>query len=516
MKKYLLILIAGLLFSVNMPAQNILNTIGRALNGLSQQGQQRNNQRYNNQRTYPYNRRPNRQYGIGQQRREIQQRNIYQQQDNTVERNESPNSVNNTVERDKSYNNETPSDINNQTPNNDKTISLVTSGTGNTREEAIRNALRNAIEQAFGTFVSANTEVLNDDLIKDEIVTVSSGNIKSYRELSVSQLSSGLYDVTVQAVVSIDQLTKFAQSKGMQAELAGASFMMNMKMRELNKKNEDAAINHMIEKTKAIARNGLFDYKLEIGEPQLTSNSNYAVKITILFCENENTKAFYSTIYDTFKALSMNKTEIAEYERTKIPYFFYDDQLRTTKKHIGGIGEVYYDGVYALRNSYEMLDLRESSYSAVKAHTHTWIMPLLMIYALNYEIKDNLGNIWSCDIKKNKKDSNNRLIWCYKTESINNDINQYYYILSPSDRIVEVWDGIHMRSCGYDLEVPIHDYRGKTLHFNPLLEDRTIHGSKNSCLERKNSGIYYSQEFNILYTPDELSKLNSITINHRQ
>lgn len=503
MKKIIsLVFLAVSLISTETMAQGWLN---KAADFYRQRARQQMIQRNNSQQKYQDRQSYGQQERVNQQSRPTYQKETMQPQQRGSANNVDSKSV--TDGR---------SDVNSITQSNGQEVSLVANGTGNTKEEAIKNALRSAIEQAYGTFVSANTTVLNDDLIKDEIVTVSSGNIKSYRELSESQLSSGLYDVTVQAVVSIDQLTKFAQSKGMQAELAGASFMMNMKMRELNKKNEDAAINHMIEKTKAIARNGLFDYKLEIGEPQLTSNSNYAVKITILFCENENTKAFYSTIYDTFKALSMNKTEIAEYERTKIPYFFYDDQLRTTKKHIGGIGEVYYDGVYALRNSYEMLDLRESSYSAVKAHTHTWIMPLLMIYALNYEIKDNLGNIWSCDIKKNKKDSNNRLIWCYKTESINNDINQYYYILSPSDRIVEVWDGIHMRSCGYDLEVPIHDYRGKTLHFNPLLEDRTIHGSKNSCLERKNSGIYYSQEFNILYTPDELSKLNSITINHRQ
>ena len=30
-------------------------------------------------------------------------------------------------------------------------------------------ALRSAIEQAFGTFVSANTTILNDEVVKDEI-----------------------------------------------------------------------------------------------------------------------------------------------------------------------------------------------------------------------------------------------------------------------------------------------------------------------------------------------------------
>ena len=59
-------------------------------------------------------------------------------------------------------------------------VSLVVSGEGKNKEEATFNALRSAIEQAYGTFVSANTTILNDQLVADEIVSLSSGNIKKY------------------------------------------------------------------------------------------------------------------------------------------------------------------------------------------------------------------------------------------------------------------------------------------------------------------------------------------------
>ena len=62
-------------------------------------------------------------------------------------------------------------------------VLLIVSGDGSTKEEATKAALRSAIEQAFGTFVSSNTKILNDELVKDEIVTVASGNIKSYKYL---------------------------------------------------------------------------------------------------------------------------------------------------------------------------------------------------------------------------------------------------------------------------------------------------------------------------------------------
>ncbi|MDO4827529.1 MAG: hypothetical protein Q4B16_08290, partial [Bacteroidia bacterium] len=63
-------------------------------------------------------------------------------------------------------------------------VTLVVTGEGSTKEDATDNALRSAIEQAFGVFVSANTEILNDELVKDEIATVSSGNIRTFQELS--------------------------------------------------------------------------------------------------------------------------------------------------------------------------------------------------------------------------------------------------------------------------------------------------------------------------------------------
>ena len=91
---------------------------------------------------------------------------------------------------------------------------LVVNGDGATKEEATHAALRSAIEQAFGTFVSANTTILNDELVKDEIATVSSGNIQSFTELSSYTLPNGNMSVSLQVTVSIGKLVTYAKSKG--------------------------------------------------------------------------------------------------------------------------------------------------------------------------------------------------------------------------------------------------------------------------------------------------------------
>lgn len=84
-----------------------------------------------------------------------------------------------------------------------KEVSLVVSADGATKSQAIDNALRSAIEQTYGTFVSANTQILNDELVKDEIATVSSGNIQKYKEVAAVTLPNGNTSVTLSVTVSL-------------------------------------------------------------------------------------------------------------------------------------------------------------------------------------------------------------------------------------------------------------------------------------------------------------------------
>ena len=48
-------------------------------------------------------------------------------------------------------------------------VTLTCSGSAKTEAEAINVALRSAIEQTYGAFISSNTRIINDKLVKDEI-----------------------------------------------------------------------------------------------------------------------------------------------------------------------------------------------------------------------------------------------------------------------------------------------------------------------------------------------------------
>ena len=48
-------------------------------------------------------------------------------------------------------------------------VKVISSGQGTTQDEATRVALRNALEDAFGAFISSSSKIENDILVSDEI-----------------------------------------------------------------------------------------------------------------------------------------------------------------------------------------------------------------------------------------------------------------------------------------------------------------------------------------------------------
>jgi hypothetical protein len=205
-------------------------------------------------------------------------------------------------------------------------VTLTVSGDGKTKDDATAIALRSAIEQTFGTFVSANTTILNDELVKDEIATVASGNIRKYSEIASVPLSNGNISVTLQATVSVSKLVSYAQSKGSSIEFAGATFAANIKLKELNRVNEYKALENMVVQLKALMPT-MFDYKLVLGEPKLPSHryydddgDYYVIDAKVSVCDNENTRIANSILLKTLSSLSLTESERMEYSKLNIPY----------------------------------------------------------------------------------------------------------------------------------------------------------------------------------------------------
>lgn len=197
-------------------------------------------------------------------------------------------------------------------------VTLVVNGEGATKDEATTKALRSAIEQAFGVFVSANTEILNDELVKDEIATVSSGNVKSYKELGSIKKENGNTEVSLQATVSVKRLTSFAQSHGSICEFAGATFASNLKLVELNKENTTRAFDNLNKQIESF-EGDLHDCEIELGAAQ----SDGTVEVTLKYYTNQNTASITDLIVSTLEALSLPSEEVDNLNKLGIKTYKY-------------------------------------------------------------------------------------------------------------------------------------------------------------------------------------------------
>lgn len=248
------------------------------------------------------------------------------------------------------------------------TVTLVVSGEGVSVEDATKNALRGAIEQAFGTFVSANTKIINDDLIKDEIVTITSGNIQGYKVISSEEKGQNK-EVMVEAVVSIGNLVSYANNKGMSTELSGATFLMNKRMRELNKKNTEAVFRHLRDQMYEIASRGLFDYKINVGTPQ-DNGDRTTIPCEIIVNRNSNLNKLIKTMTDCFNSIKMTDAEIQEYKETNTPYYTH----------------YWVDGTKVYKSECIFQETKGSSTRDLFPHF------LANCAAYGFKINDNLGN----------------------------------------------------------------------------------------------------------------------------
>ena len=99
--------------------------------------------------------------------------------------------------------------------------SVIVSGTGGTRELALGNAFRHAVEQAVGMMVTSSSYVKNLREIEDKIIVGSSGFIETYNVLNEKNDVTG-YAITISAVVRQQKLQeKVTETVGDTQRLSG-------------------------------------------------------------------------------------------------------------------------------------------------------------------------------------------------------------------------------------------------------------------------------------------------------
>lgn len=196
-----------------------------------------------------------------------------------------------------------------------KDVTVTASGSGKTLEEAKQSALRSATEQAFGAFISSKTEMFNDQVVADQMASVSSGNIKSYELLNEGQFPDGRWGVTIKAIVSVDKLTSFVQSKGISVEIKGGMFALNIEQQLLNEQGEIQAIAEMVGLLHEPMQVS-FDYEIKSGDPKSldAESKNWSIPIMVTGKGNKNIDFCANYFSKTLSALSLKSAEVKSYE----------------------------------------------------------------------------------------------------------------------------------------------------------------------------------------------------------
>ena len=88
----------------------------------------------------------------------------------------------------------------------DNSVTITTIGNGVTFEKARESALLSAITQVCGVYLSQDLKINNDEVVKEEITSITKGNIEKYSILSEVKIENGDCVSTLKVIVSVFKL----------------------------------------------------------------------------------------------------------------------------------------------------------------------------------------------------------------------------------------------------------------------------------------------------------------------
>lgn len=190
------------------------------------------------------------------------------------------------------------------------TIKIKSSGYGISEMEAIKNAQRNAIEQTLGTYISSKTLVQNDELLSDNISSISDGEILDYKLLESTELSEKEFFVVIDVKVSKSQVANYFNRNSETAiEFQGDLFSNNIEIIDLNKISEINSIKNLLDVANKYVEN-LVNYEIiQDGLPQRKSDNLFEVDYTIVGRTNINIIELQTLFINSLQRISLKSSE---------------------------------------------------------------------------------------------------------------------------------------------------------------------------------------------------------------
>ena len=106
------------------------------------------------------------------------------------------------------------------------TYEVIAAGVGSTKETAIKDGLRDAVNQVVGILIISKDRVENDQLIESKVLTYCDGFVESYKLIGEPTKDGPLVKIRMKAIVRKGKLTDSLQSAGLSTREIDAGSMM--------------------------------------------------------------------------------------------------------------------------------------------------------------------------------------------------------------------------------------------------------------------------------------------------
>jgi hypothetical protein len=173
---------------------------------------------------------------------------------------------------------------------------VVATGTGIDSEKATRSAIRNAVEQVIGLYVSSDTIVQNAQVLKDEVLTHSAGYVKDSRVISEEKNDDGLTVIKIEALVISTKLAQKIESLNIATKKVEGESLFGEAISKIDQKQSGSKLLGA-----ALSRYPQAAYKFDIGKPVINGTdhrqetASVNIPITVRW-DKEFTRGFRETI----------------------------------------------------------------------------------------------------------------------------------------------------------------------------------------------------------------------------
>lgn len=207
-------------------------------------------------------------------------------------------------------------------------ITIVVGGSGQTKTEAISNALMNAVRQTNQTLVVSQTDMTDDKIVRDLSSSYIKGKVLNYTEIGTAPGENNEINVMLRVDIQPDKLKSVVSSKVGTAALAGSEFVMKKRTADLKKSNELEMTKKLIDDMYELW-NVLYDYEVKAGAPSYTSNDSITISYIVDAKDNNNMKAYQKLLKEALKLFNMNKEEREDYQKFygHAPYYWKEEKV---------------------------------------------------------------------------------------------------------------------------------------------------------------------------------------------